>query len=182
MADFPNQAAIPVTVWTGDARHGLAVGSRAVAAGSAQFASTAWGTANLAIYTPILLPYTYTIKNFFVYNFATVAGNVDIGIYSEDLSLIFSKGSTAMAGASTMQFFSCDLMVPPGTYYIGFVSSSTTATFGAAAVGSATRERYMGLLQQALGATTLPNTITPAAVGQARIPQVGFTWQSSPTF
>lgn len=181
MSDFPEQPITPVTVWAGDSRHGIAVGTRAMTAGGAQFASTAWGTANLAIFTPILLPYRYLVRNLFVYNFATVAGNVDIGVYSDDLTAIFTKGSTAMAGASAMQFFSCDLILDPGCYYIGFVSSSTTATFGAAAIGSATRERYMGLLQQA-SALPLPSVITPAAVANARIPQVGMTWLTSPVF
>lgn len=181
MSDFPDQAALPLTVWTGDPRHGLAVGNRAMAAGGAQFVSNAWGTANLAIFTPIFLPYRYPVRNLFVYNFATVAGNVDIGLYTDDLTKIVSSGSVAMAGASTMQFFAVNVVLDPGCYYIGFTSSSTTATFGAAAIGTATRERYMGLLQQAT-ALPLPATITPAAVAQARIPQVGFTWLSSPVF
>lgn len=181
MSDFPDQTITPATVWSGDARHGLAVGSRAVAGGSAPFASTAWGTANLAIFTPIFLPYRYPVRNLFVYNFATVAGNVDIGVYSDGLTAIFTKGSTAMAGASAMQFFSCDFILDPGCYYLGFVSSSTTATFGAAAVGTATKQRYLGLLQQAT-ALPLPAAITPAAVANARIPQIGMTRLSSPLF
>jgi hypothetical protein len=175
LSDWPETPVLPLTVWTGDARHGLAAAIRAMVT-SAAFGSTAWGTANLAIFTPIMLPYKYPMKNMFVYNFATVAGNVDIGIYSSEGTLVASAGgNVAMAGASTMQFFAVDKVLDPDLYYIGFVSSSTTATFGAAAAGTATRERYLGLLQQSLASTVLPASLTEATVGQARIPQVGFT-------
>lgn len=180
MTDFNQPIALPRTIWTGSL-DGLGVGTRAPLAGSAQFASVAWGTANLAILVPIFVRFRYPVRNLFVYNFATVAGNVDVGIYTDDLARLFSTGSTAQAGASAMQFFAADLILTPGMYYLAMASSSTTATYAAAAVGTATRERYLGLLQQAT-ALPLPASITPAAVANARIPLIGITPMTSPNF
>lgn len=182
MADFPaaGSRSLPLTVWTGS-RFGIGVGARELAGGSTAFASTAWGTANLAILTPIWLPFRYPVRNLFVMNGATLGGNVDVGIYNQDLTLITSSGSVAQAGISAIQAFAKDLILRPGGYYLGLSSNSTTATYFAAGIGSATRERYMGLLQMGT-AFPLPATFTAAAVAQARVPAVGFTFQTSVTF
>lgn len=173
MTDFTGSSALPVTVWTGG-KYSLGIGTRGPAAGSAGFASVAWGTVNLAILTPIWIPFRYPIRNLFWYNFATVAGNVDCGIYSSELARLVSSGSVAQAGASTIQFSAVDLVLEPGQYYVALASSSATATFAASALGTATRERYFGLLQQTT-ALPLPASITPALVANARVPAVGFT-------
>lgn len=179
--DFAQSGAIPDTIWTGG-MYGVGVGTRAPAAGSNPFASTAWATANLAILCPVFIPCRYPVKNLFVYNFATLGGNVDVGIYSEDLQLLASSGSTVQAGASTIQFFAKDIVLRPGQYYFGMSSSSTTATFAASQLGTATRERYFGLLQMAT-ALPLPQTFVPASVANARVPGIGITWRSgTPAF
>lgn len=177
-----NTNALPQTIWTGG-RFSLCVGSRATAAGSGQFVSTAWGTANLAIAIPVFLPFRYPVRNLFVYNFATVAGNVDAGIYNKDLVLIASAGTTLMAGATGLQFFPKDITLEPGTYYLAMSSSSTTATFACnVGLGTATRERYLGMLQMAT-ALPLPATLTAAAVANARVPLIGMSKQSgTPNF
>lgn len=182
MGEFPDNPALPLTIWTGDARHGIGAGSRAIMAGSGGFSSVGWTTANQAIYAPIVVPYPYPVRNMFVYNYATVAGNCDVGIYNDDLTLIVSAGSTVQAGASALQFFAVDLTLNPGCYYLGLSSNSTTATFAAMVSGTATRHRYLGILQQAT-AFPLPATITPVAIAVARIPAIGLTWVSgTPTF
>lgn len=179
--DFPAGAALPLTIWTCDARHGVGAGNRAIAAGSAQLASTAWGTANLAQYVPVVVPYVYPVKSLFWFNFATVAGNVDCGLYTDDLTRIVSSGSVAQAGASGIQAVSVDAVLDPDVYYLALVSSSTTATFAASAAATASRLRYMGLLQQAT-ALPLPATATPAANAQTRVPLIGMSRVASPTF
>jgi hypothetical protein len=179
--DFPNVGSLPVTVWTGG-RYGPFVAQREVLVGASQYVSAAWGTANLACYQPIWLPMRYPVKNMFVYNFATVAGNVDIGIYNKEGARLASAGTTAMAGASTMQFFAADLILDPGQYYLAFVSSSTTATFACCNPGTATRARYLGLLGQAT-ALPLPANATFAANTINRYPAVGITYLSgTPSF
>jgi hypothetical protein len=182
VSDFPAQQVLPVTVWT-SGRYGVG-GSivREVMAGSAQLTSTAWGTANLAIYSPIWLPFRYPARNFFVYNGATLGGNLDVGIYNQDGTLIWSAGSTAQAGTSALQFFAKDILLEPGCYFLALSSNSTTATYFCNGSGSATKNRELGVLQQT-SAFALPATATFAAAAQARIPLIGFTWQSgTPTF
>lgn len=172
--DFPNAQGLPITVWTGGP-YGVNVGARAIANGSAAFVSTAWATANLAIYVPIFLPFRYPVRNLFCYNFATLGGNVDVRVYNSEYVALTASVATAQAGASGLQFFAADVVLAPGQYYLGLSSSSTTATFACAAVGTATRERYMGLTQQAT-AHPLPSPATPATVANARIPAIGMTY------
>lgn len=173
---------LPVTVWTGGLTGSL-VGTRSTAGGTTGgFVSTAWATANVAYYLPMWLPFRYPVRNLFVYNFATVNGNVDVGIYNSDLAKLTPAVTTAQAGASGLQFFAVDVVLDPGQYYFAMSSSSTTATFGSAGLGSATRQRYFGVLQQAT-AHPLPVTATPAAVSTARFPLIGATYQTgTPNF
>jgi hypothetical protein len=173
--DFSQGGAVPVTVHTGS--------TRATSAGSNPFASNAWGTANLAIYCPIILPFRYPVRNLFVYNFATVNGNVDVGIYSEDFVRLTPSVATTQTGASALQFFAVDILLRPGQYYLAMSSSSTTGTYAIAPIGSATRQRYFGLLQQGT-AYPLPAAATPAVKStNAFIPGIGMTYLSgTPAF
>lgn len=180
MSDFPNTASLPVTVWTGS-KYSIGLGSRAALAGTGQFTSLAWGTANLAVHVPFYLPFRYPVRNLFVFNFATANGNTDIGIYNKDLVLIASSGATAQSGTSTMQFFAKDIILEPGQYYMALSSSSTTATFACMQSGTATRHRYLGITQQGT-AHPLPASATPASIASARVPAMGITYLTSPVF
>lgn len=182
MTDFPSPPTLPLTIWTADARHGLGVGNRAIAAGSAAFASVAWGTANLMQLVPVRVPYRYPVQSLYTYNFATVAGNLEIGVYSTDMTKIVSTGSVAQAGASTIQSVNVDAVLEPDMYYLALASSSTTATFAGSAMGTATRLRYMGLLQQALAGLPMPAAATPATNTATRMPLIGMSRVSSPGF
>jgi hypothetical protein len=71
-------------------------------------------------------------------NFATVAGNVDVGIYSEAGTRLVNSGSTAQAGTSTIQKVGiADTTIGPGTYFFALTASNTTATFSGNATSSA---------------------------------------------
>jgi len=178
MGDFNQSTGLPVTVWTGGPYGAFNITANRVTGGGDTFVSTAWGTANKAYYTPILLPMRYPVKNFFVYNFATVAGNFDIGIYNaNDMTRLWSSGSTAMSGASALQFVAKDIILDPGAYYLALSSNSTTATYACWTTLTATRNRYLGSLIQT-SAFALPATMTPAAVDVARVPAIGFTYIS----
>lgn len=183
MADWPTQRSLPLTVHTlGMYGVGGATG-RPVSTGM-QLVSTAWGTANLAIYVPIWLPFRYPVWNLFVYNFATVAGNLDVGIYNEDGVKYVSSGSTAQAGASGLQFFSITggIVLDPGQYFLAMSTNSTTATYACAVNGTAPHLRYLGLLQQTT-AFALPATATFALMATLRVPLIGLTRVSgTPSF
>lgn len=179
--DFAGSLPVPVTIWTGGL-YGLGVGTRGVNAGSGSVVSNAWGTANLALYCPIYIPFRYPVRNLFVYNFATLGGNVDVRIYNKDYVALTASVATAQAGASALQFFAADITLDPGQYYLGMSSSSTTATYGAVGSATATRWRYQGITQEAT-AHPLPNTATPALLATARLPAIGMTFLSgTPAF
>src|SRR5690349_17282906 len=67
--------------------------------------STAWPSANLAIYTPVLVYQPVTIAKMAVNNGSAVSGNIDVGIYDATWARRVSAGSTAQAGTSAIQIF-----------------------------------------------------------------------------
>lgn len=161
-----------------------ALGMRGVVASAGNFVSVAWSTANLAFYAPMQIPFNYPVKNMFWYNGATIAGNVDCGVFTHDLTKICSVGSTAQSGATALQFAAptSEVILTPGNYYFALVSSSTTATFFTNNLGTATRHRYVGEFQQA-SALPLPAAATIAATATARIPLIGITYKTgTPSF
>ena len=185
MGDWPPDLAVPVTIWTGSI-YGLNVGARDAAAGGVGWTSPAWGTANLAQFVPMQLPFRYPVRKMFTFNGSPVGGSVDLGIYSEDLVKVYSSGTVTQAGTNTLQFVpaagTIDVILDPGVYYFAMASTSTTGTVGAQALGTATRQRYLGMFEQ-LTAFPLPAVATPAAVAtQARIPLIGITALASPAF
>ena len=141
--------------------------------------SATWPLANRAIYHPFYLPWRYPIKRLFWLNGSSASGNADVGIYSVGGTRIVSTGSTAQSGASTAQYVSADLVLPPGTYYLGNVFSGTTNV--ATSIGSITAiaGRMQGVLQEGLGSTTLPATMSPSTFTGSVVPVAGFTLSPS---
>lgn len=85
---------------------------------------------NIAYYMPIEVTRRVTIYQAVVRNGATVAGNFDVGLYDEWLNRLVSSGSTAQSGTNSSQSVNItDTVLDRGTYYAGFASDSTTATY-----------------------------------------------------
>lgn len=130
--------------------------------------SAAYGVANEAVFTPLVLPWPVRVKRLFTINGATANGSLDVGIYSAGGARIISSGSAAQSGTNAPQFFDVtDFVLGPGSYYFAVVFNSTTATLfrGSAVVA---RVRQMGLAKMA-SAFPLPATATFA------VPTVAFT-------
>ena len=139
-------------------------------------ASAAWPSSNLAIYHPFFIPWKYPIKRMFWVNGGTAGGNVDVGIYSWQGTRLLSIGSTAQGTASVTAYATVDYVLPPGSYYYGTVFSATTgACYTLGTSLTAIVLQMQGCLQEALGSTTLPATMTPAAITGTVVPLVGFT-------
>lgn len=135
-----------------------------------------WTANNLAIYVPVSMPTPFTIARFMIANGSNITGNVDVGIYSAAGTRLLSTGSTARANASAVQYLDVTNMVfQRGNYYLGMVGSSTTGTYLQVTVANAVRGRVLGVLEEQLGATTLPGTMTPVALTGTSLPQFGFT-------
>lgn len=111
-----------------------------------------------------------------VANGSNLTGTIDVGLYDSNGNLLFSLGSTARASASAVQYIAAtDRSFPPGKYYLGMVASSTTGTYSALAFANQYEARACGALQEALGSSVLPATMTPASYGQIQCFYFGFT-------
>lgn len=148
--------------------------------GTGGITAAAWPANNLAVYMPVSMPIPFTIARFMIANGSNITGNVDIGIYSAAGSRLLSTGSTLRADASAVQYIGVtDQVFQAGYYYLALVGSSTTGTYMQSAFSSATRARLFGPLEEQLGATTLPSSMTPVAYTRTSVFQFGFSQSDS---
>lgn len=150
--------------------HDEFLGSHNRGVGASSLTAVAWGTANMARFVPFHLDAPYLVNRVWWANGATVAGNVDCGIYSESGRLLASIGSTVMAGATTIQSaaLGTPLLLMPGRYYMALASSSTTATFQSLNLPATYAGKVMGVAQQS-AALPLPATFTLATLASPAI-------------
>jgi hypothetical protein len=139
-------------------------------------ASATWPAANDALFWPFLISVPTIVRKLWVYNGATVSGNFDIGIYTEDGKQVIAQGSVAQAGASVLQVFDpTDFLLQPAQYYMALAFNNTTATvFQTGTLTNASVCRMLGATKQAT-AFPLPTTATFAAYTASRIPICGLS-------
>ena len=141
--------------------------------------SITWTTANDAIYIPFYIQVSLTAYQMAIENAATVAGNVDVGIYDVNGVQLVSSGSVAMAGATAIQTLDItDTVLNPGTYYMAFASNSTTATFFGNSAATAEFLRMYGVRQQAT-AFALPATATFAVPTRTQVPNLAIATKAT---
>lgn len=136
-----------------------------------------WPANNVALYVPVSLPTPFVIRRFMVPNGSNLTGTIDVGIYSSAGALLLSGGGgVARANASAVQYVDVtDTVFQAGTYYLGLVASSTTGTYALPSIANATRARWCGFLEETLGGSTLPSSMTPVIYTRTVVPQFGFT-------
>ena len=174
MPTFPSAGGGIVTMYTG---HQQCIqpllSSHATTLNAA--ASTAWLTANRAFFYPFWLAHAITVLKMFVFNGATAAGNIDVGIYTEDGRKLVSSGSTAQAGTSALQEFDItDTLLTPGRYYLAIAKDDTTGTVFLFNSPGTRFVQGAGVLMQET-AFALPATATFATATLIQIPVFGFT-------
>lgn len=142
-------------------------------------ASAVWPSANLGIYVPFALPRTMTVLKLFWVNGATVAGNVDCGIYDASLNKIISTGAVAQATINVAQSVDItDTVLPgPANYYMCLSASLATATFFRT-TPVVSILKASGMAQQA-SAHPLPASLTLAAVANAYVPIFGLAFRTT---
>lgn len=147
--------------------------------GTVNPASITW-VANQAVFIPVTLPFPYPVRRVFWGVGSAGGGNVDFGIYNFEGTRLFSTGSTAQSGTSTLQYVDVtDFLLTPGVYYFGYAASGTTNVSNGSTVATATFQRMAGILQQA-SALPLPATMASAgAATQAIYPLCGITRTAS---
>ncbi len=139
--------------------------------------STAWTipAANGAVFIPFVLQRSQIIAQMGWYNGATVAGNIDAGIYSETGTRLLSTGATAQTTISVLQLVNtADLTLDAGQYYLALSCSLATATL-MSWVPAAPMASAMGVLHQA-AAHPLPASATFARLNTLTIVQMVFAW------
>lgn len=139
-------------------------------------AAAAWPAANLVIYVPFGVPEPVTITKVF-YGIGAAAGNIDMGIYQPDGTRLVSLGTTAAAGASTIQVGDIvDTTLARGVYYFALVADTVTTLTIQSRNPAAGIAQSLGLLEQAsvtLPLSTNANPATFAKYTRAYVPLVG---------
>jgi len=131
--------------------------------------------ANLVSYAPVIVPYPYPVKRVFWVNGSTITTtNVDFGIYTWDGTRIYNTGSTAMSGASAVQYVTpgTDFILSPARYYFAWTCNGTTSRGYAGGSTSANAPRLAGMLEETTGGFGLPATMTPVAYARSWGPSV----------
>lgn len=171
--DAPVRQVAPLFIHAGSGRWTPAIDLLSVA-----FGSSAWPSANRAIYWPVRIPCTYPVKRVYAVNGSTLSGNWDFGIFSfRSLAKIYSTGSTAQSGASAPQYVTADFTLEPGLYFFGMSASTVSATFQRMSLGTEIG-RASGMFSENT-AFTLPDLATPATLASGYLPIAGITTTDS---
>lgn len=129
-------------------------------------ASTAWPSANLAIFVPIRVASPCTVYKLAIGAGTTAAGNFDVGLYDSAGNKLVSSGATAK-GASVEHILDVtDTRIGPGLYYLAMSADGTNNYMGITPTGSSPvplqKARLYGTLEMAT-AYTLPTTAAMVA-------------------
>lgn len=144
-----------------------------------QFANGGWTANNRAIYMPVTIPQRFTVARFCSPN-GNPAGNSDMGLYDWMGTRLLSTGTVARAGTNVVQYFGVtDQSFSAGRYYIALVLSTTSGSIYAAVADQQSYMQIAGVLQEDLGSTVLPVTMTPAIYASTVAWCFGFTQSDS---
>jgi hypothetical protein len=133
------------------------------ACGQGAPASQNYVAVGVAVFIPFWVPVSILIRKMGWGNGAAVAGNIDVGIYKTDGTLLVSSGSTAQSGTSTLQVVTvADTFLPRGQYYFAMDSDTSGATQKVIAVlPAAGIPQALGLLEMT-AAVPLATNASPA--------------------
>jgi hypothetical protein len=135
MSDWPNTLAQELDFFSSLSHNGIGI---MVNAGEGLLGDRTWGTANTGFFIPFNVGSMITVKQLAIYNGATVAGNLDVGIYDAEGHRLVSSGSVAQAGVGAIQLFDItDTVLPPGLYYAALACDNATATVDGWDIGHA---------------------------------------------
>jgi hypothetical protein len=143
-------------------------------------ASNNWPTANLAMYIPLSIPWSYTVNRVFWINGATTGGTASVAILDSAGVRLATSGSTVQSGASALQYVALGspLVMAAGRYFIGLSFSGTTTVAWLTTGFTADFGRMAGMYQQAT-AHPIPTSATFASFASTGYPFAGITRTSS---
>jgi hypothetical protein len=170
MADFP--AYSPLELFAGGV---LSTATSQLGLNQVAPASTAWPSANLAIFIPIRVPVPVTVYKMAIGAGATAAGNFDVGIYDSSGHKLVSSGATAKGSSTEHIIDVTDTVIGPGLYYLAMSADGTNNYMLVTPSGTSPvplqKTRLFGIVAMAT-AYTLPATATFAASTLAPFPSI----------
>jgi hypothetical protein len=174
MADWPRNEPLPLMIDT-FSLHFSPISDWRNIQGGAVTPAAATATANLAMYTPINLPFDYPVNRVYWGNGSSLSANMAMGIFDMNGRRIYTTGSTAMSGASTLQFVTpgTTFVLPAGGYYLALSCDGTTNRLSAVAP-AVNRLQELGCLQQTSN-FALADPATFATPTVALYPIIGIT-------
>lgn len=172
MADYPPSGLGPTV--TINPRAPDSVGVQLIGTNVGSPASTAWPSANLAIFVPFVLARPFLVVKMFIKNGTPANGNTDLGIYDSEGTKLVSSGSTARSGATQFQEFDiADTLIGPGQFYMA-AAHDGTGNFFSYTWFSLQVTQVFGLFDTATS-FALPATVTFRAATVNYVPQMGLT-------
>lgn len=134
--------------------------------------------ANVGLFIPFVIPEATTFTKMFWCNGSAVTGNIDVGLFQEDGTLIVSIGSTAQSGTTNAQAVDItDTTLARGRYYLGMTSDTSSISQKVyASLPPAGVLQAFGLVEDASCAPPLSTNANPAtfvAYTRAFIPLFG---------
>lgn len=177
MSDFPPPAQTVTNTHVGSTSMVYGPSVRSILTSSVGLApvATTW-VSGLAVYMPFVFRHSYVVRRVWWVNGSTISStSVDMGIYTEDGTRLYSTTPTAMAGISLPQYVAVatPFTLLPGRYYLAWTCNNTTSRAFALAVATDVGER-IGLLTQS-SVATLPDPATFAAYAGQGMPYCGVT-------
>lgn len=154
-------------------------GYELMALGSLAVASVAPG-ANGVVHHPLVLAYPFTVRQFYWMNGTTVAGNTDMGVYSEDGSaLLASTGTVLNAGSNGLQVVSITPVTLPANRRLWLTIGSDNASHQYQRFTITAAADYIGIKGSAAGLSS-SLLVVPAtfAVGGSTCLRIGMTGSS----
>lgn len=130
-----------------------------------------WPVANKALFCAVWLE-TPCLAQILGINVAVQSGNIDLGLYSEQGSLIVSSGSTPVAVAGKQALDIADTWVGPGTIYLAMSCDNVVASFSKWSNAAITAHCAVLGLREMASAFPLPATATFANVAAAYFPHI----------
>jgi len=123
--------------------------------------SVAWPVANTALFYPFVISEDRVLEGVSVIQ-GTVTGNIDYGIFDENLNRLWSSGTVTMSGNANISTGS--LRVPRGVIYVALAHSSTTASLSG--YGGSSWMSMLGIFAMSaalpLPAVAVPERLTSA--------------------
>jgi hypothetical protein len=175
MSEFPKSFnfADPMATVCSHGPQSLGAGAYGIGLGAGSYPA-----ANIAIFVPFRIGQPIKFSTMFIYNGASVSGNIDVGVYACDGTKIVSTGSTAQAGTSSIQTFTVTTTeLDSGLFYFAVAMDNATGTLYRHAPSPAAMVNFQGVAQMA-AAFPLPATATLATTAYGYAPLVGLTIRS----